>query len=243
MTRLDQVLVQQNFVVSRSRACDLIKRGLVQVDSQICRKPSRCIQEHIITVDDFPWVSRAGLKLENILTTLPGLIVAGRYCLDLGASTGGFSEVLLAKGAAHVLAVDVGTEQLHPRLLHHPRLRNLPGTDVRDLTASHLDPMPDLLVCDLSFIALHKAIGTALNLTPMGSDLIALVKPQFEVGRACLGAGGIVRDSKIAANAVKNFRIWLESQGWVVYVQSQAAITGRDGNQETWVAATKRYKG
>ena len=188
---------------------------------------------------DYPWVSRAGLKLQHALAQVPTLKITGRICLDLGASTGGFSHVLLDAGAGHVTAVDIGTDQLHPQLQDHPRLINRPQCDVRTLSRDQFDPVPDLLVCDLSFIALHKALGPALSLAPPQSDLIALVKPQFEVGRAHIGSGGIVRDLEIAAQAVMGFKTWLGSQGWQPYAEGRAAVEGGDGNQETWVAAKK----
>ena len=229
----------QGLVASRARARDLIQRGLVQVDGQVCLKPAQLIRDQRLMADDFPWVSRAGLKLEQALAALPDLSPAGRHCLDLGASTGGFSEVLLDRGAAHVTAVDIGTDQLHPRLQGHPRLTNRPQTDVRALTADQFDPVPDLLVCDLSFIALHKALGPALDLAPSGADLIALVKPQFEVGKEHLASGGIVRNPEAAAHAIIAFQDWLGTQNWQPYGNGLAAVTGGDGNQETWVAAKK----
>lgn len=239
MPRLDHILVERGLVASRSRARDLIKRGRVRVNGIVCPKPSQSIQSHNVEVEDFPWVSRAGLKLEHALHDLPHLRVAGRICLDLGASTGGFTHVLLDQGATHVTAVDVGTDQLHPSLLDNPRLINRPQTDVRSLTPGDFDPLPDLLVCDLSFIALHKALGPALHLAPSGADLIALVKPQFEVGRAHLGSGGIVRHREVADQALIDFQSWLTGQGWKVYAKGLAAVAGGDGNQETWVAAKK----
>ena len=237
--RLDAALVAQGLVTSRARAADLIRRGLVSVDGQVCTKAATKIQNQQLEAQDFPWVSRAGLKLEGALDALPDLSVTGRYALDLGASTGGFSQVLLERGAAHVTAVDVGSDQLHPDLRTRPNLSNRPQTDVRDLRADQFDPVPDLLVSDLSFISLTKALPAALNLTPRGADLIALFKPQFEVGRANLGSGGIVRDAAVAADALAAFITWLADQGWQVQGQGPAAVAGGDGNQETWVAAKK----
>ena len=237
--RLDAALVAKGLVATRSRAQDLIRRGLVKVDGQICTKASQAITNQSLEADDHPWVSRAGLKLQGALDHLPELSISGRVCLDLGASTGGFSEVLLNRGAEQVTAVDVGTDQLHPSLRTHLRLRNRPQTDVRDLKASDFDPLPTLLVCDLSFIALHKALGPALDLAPRGADLIALFKPQFEVGRDHLGSGGLVRDRNVADRALESFKDWLIDQGWNPYAQGLAAVAGGDGNQETWVAAKK----
>lgn len=237
--RLDAALVAQGLVATRARAADLIKRGLVTIDGQVCTKAATKIQSQALAAQDFPWVSRAGLKLEGALEALPGVQVQGRHVLDLGASTGGFSQVLLERGAALVTAVDVGRDQLHPDLASHPRLRNRPQTDVRDLRADQFDPVPDLLVSDLSFISLSKALPAALEMAPRDADLIALFKPQFEVGRDHLGSGGIVRDREAAIAALNGFLSWLETQGWHVHAQGAAAIAGGDGNQETWVAAKK----
>lgn len=237
--RLDQALVAQGHVATRARAQDLIKRGLVQVDGQVCRKASQSITSQKVIADDHPWVSRAGLKLVGALEALPDLNVTGRICLDLGTSTGGFSQVLLFKGAAHVTAVDVGTDQLHPSLIGQSNLTNRPQTDVRDLSAAEFDPLPDLLVSDLSFISLTKALPAALALAPRGADLIALFKPQFEVGRAHIGAGGLVTDQDAINLALANFKIWLTNQGWPPQAEGLAAVAGGDGNQETWVAAKK----
>lgn len=237
--RLDQALVDQGLVASRARARDLIQRGLVMVDGAVCTKASRTITTQALTADDHPWVSRAGLKLAGALDQT-GLSVAGRHCLDLGASTGGFTQVLLAHGAAHVVAVDVGTDQLHSTLRTDPRVLDRPKTDVRTLTAKDFDPLPDLLVSDLSFISLRKALPAALNLAPQGADLIALFKPQFEVGRANLASGGIVRDQGAAEQALADFLTWLGGEGWAVQSHGPAAVAGGDGNQETWVAAKKR---
>ena len=237
--RLDQALVAQGRVATRARAQDLIKRGLVQVDGQVCRKASQTITTQTLTADDHPWVSRAGLKLEGALNALPDLEIRGRLCLDLGASTGGFSQVLLARGAQQVTAVDVGTDQLHPSLQDHPSLHNRSQTDVRDLRAEDFDPVPDLLVSDLSFISLTKALPAALTLAPSDADLIALFKPQFEVGRAHIGAGGVVTDQDAIDLALSSFKTWLSMQGWPPYAEGLAAIAGGDGNQETWVAAKK----
>ena len=237
--RLDAALVARGLVASRARAQDLIRRGKVRVDGQLCPKPAQKIQGQRLQVEDFPWVSRAGLKLDQAFEALPNLPVRGRFCLDLGASTGGFTQVLLARGAAQVTAVDVGSAQLHPSLSRHPQVLSRPQTDVRNLAAGDFDPLPDLLVADLAFITLSKALGPALGLAPAGADLIALVKPQFEVGRAHLGAGGIVRDPAAARAAVAAFEDWLGGQGWVPSASGPAAVVGSDGNQETWVAAKK----
>ncbi len=238
--RLDQALVERGTVKSRSRASDLIKRGLVRVDGQVCLKASRKITNEVILAEDFQWVSRAGVKLDKALEVLTNLSVKGRVCLDLGSSTGGFSKVLLSRGAAQVIAVDVGTNQLDQSLLNDPRLVDRSQTDVRDLAAYEFENLPDFIVSDLSFISLHKALPPALGIVEKGADLIALVKPQFEVGRDALGSGGVVRNSRLAELAVINFQDWLTLQGWDCYATGYAALTGSDGNQESWVAAKKR---
>ena len=180
------------------------------------------------------------VKTGGALDALPNLKVIGRICLDLGASTGGFTQVLLARGAAQVIAVDVGRNQLHPiLLLDDARVLNRPQTDVRTLKAKDFSSLPDLLVSDLSFIALEKALPAALDLAPAKADLIALFKPQFQVGRDHLASGGIVRDQTATEGAFTKFQTWLKAQGWPL-AHGRAAIEGSDGNQELWVWAKKR---
>jgi len=181
-------------------------------------------------------VSRAGLKLAHALAAF-GLDPAGAVALDLGASTGGFTQVLLAAGAAEVWAVDVGHGQLAPLVAADPRVRAIEGLNVRDLTTDHV-PAPDWIVADLSFISLEKALPPALALAKPGAVLVALVKPQFEVGRAAVGKGGIVRDTAAVAAARARIRAFLEAAGWTVTGEAESPITGGDGNVEYLIAAT-----
>jgi 23S rRNA (cytidine1920-2'-O)/16S rRNA (cytidine1409-2'-O)-methyltransferase len=188
---------------------------------------------------DHPWVSRGALKLAHALDRF-GIDPAGRRALDLGASTGGFTEVLLARGAGSVTALDVGHGQLHPRVAGDPRVTAKEGFNVRDLTAETLDGPPDLIVADLSFISLRLALPPALDLAAPSALLVALVKPQFEVGRALIGKGGIVKDAEAAAAAASDLLDWLaETPGWLRLGLAESPVTGGDGNREFLIAAQK----
>jgi 23S rRNA (cytidine1920-2'-O)/16S rRNA (cytidine1409-2'-O)-methyltransferase len=159
--------------------------------------------------------------------------------LDLGASTGGFTEVCLARGAARVYAVDVGRGQLHPSLAADPRVVDLSQTDARSLSRAEIPEPPSLVVCDLSFIGLAKALPAALALAASGAELIALVKPQFEVGRKLLGKGGLVRDPSARAGAVEAVGAWLVAQGWTVQAEAESPILGGEGAIEHLIWATR----
>jgi 23S rRNA (cytidine1920-2'-O)/16S rRNA (cytidine1409-2'-O)-methyltransferase len=240
MTRLDQALVAAGLAESRTRARALIAAGVVRVDGVSALKPAIRVQEGAalsLAGDPLPWVSRGGLKLAHALAVF-GLDPAGAVALDLGASTGGFSEVLLRAGAAEVWAVDVGHGQLHPRLRADPRLRVLERLNARDLTAAHVPP-PDWIVADLSFISLAKALPPALGLARPGAVLVALIKPQFEVGPAFVGKGGIVRDPAAIARARHGVREFLEVAGWTVVGEVPSPIPGGDGNAEFLIVARK----
>ena len=185
-----------------------------------------------------PWVGRGALKLVHALDLWP-VTVEGRVGLDVGASTGGFTEVLLARDASRVFAVDVGRGQLHPRLAADPRVVSLEATDARDLTPALVPEAPDVIVTDVSFIGLAKALPTALSLANPGAELIALVKPQFEVGPERVGKGGIVTDEAARADAVEGVRAFLEASGWVVRATADSPIAGGDGNREFLLWAQK----
>jgi 23S rRNA (cytidine1920-2'-O)/16S rRNA (cytidine1409-2'-O)-methyltransferase len=178
-----------------------------------------------------PWVGRGALKLVHALDLWP-VVVEGRVVLDVGASTGGFTEVCLSRGAARVYAVDVGRGQLHPKLAANPRVVSLEGADARDLTRALIPEPPDVLVTDVSFIALEKALPPALALAAPDADLIALVKPQFEVGRERVGKGGIVSDPAAQAAALEGVKAFLDRSGWNVCASADSPITGGDGNRE-----------
>jgi 23S rRNA (cytidine1920-2'-O)/16S rRNA (cytidine1409-2'-O)-methyltransferase len=165
-----------------------------------------------------------------------GLDPAGAVALDLGASTGGFTEVLLEAGAREVWAIDVGHGQLHPRLRGEPRVHLREGLNVRALSAADVPP-PDWIVADLSFVSLTKALPPALSLARPGATLVALVKPQFEVGRAAVGKGGIVRDPAAQARACSAVRDFLEASGWRALGETRSPVAGGDGNAEFLIAA------
>ncbi|TPE52093.1 TlyA family RNA methyltransferase [Amaricoccus solimangrovi] len=238
--RLDQALVARGLAESRARAQALIAAGVVTVDGAVERKPARKVGPEAalaLTGDPLPYVSRAALKLVHALDAF-GLDPAGAVALDLGASTGGFSQVLLERGAAEVWAVDVGHGQLAPALRAEPRLRAIEGLNARDLGPEHAPP-PDFVVSDLSFISLAKALPPALALARPGAVLVALVKPQFEVGPAFVGKGGIVRDAEAVARARAAVRDFLTGTGWRVIGEEVSPILGGDGNTEYLIAARK----
>jgi 23S rRNA (cytidine1920-2'-O)/16S rRNA (cytidine1409-2'-O)-methyltransferase len=185
----------------------------------------------IVAEPAHPWVGRGALKLAHALALWP-VAVAGRVVLDVGASTGGFTEVCLAQGAARVYAIDVGHGQLHPRLAADPRVVGMEGLDARDLTPALIPEPPGLIVTDVSFISLAKALPAALALAAPGADLVALVKPQFEVGRERVGKGGVVADPAARADALAGVRGFLEACGWTVRATADSPIAGGDGNRE-----------
>nr|WP_070958613.1 TlyA family RNA methyltransferase [Hyphomonas sp. Mor2] len=238
--RADKVLVALGHFDSRAAAQAAIAAGKVTVAGRVVTKPSEKIsaEARIAAEPEHPWVSRAGLKLAHALDLFE-IDVTGLHCLDIGASTGGFTEVLLANGAASVVAVDVGRDQLHARLRADARITSLEATDARDLTAEHLETRPSLLVCDASFISLHKLLGVPLALAAKKAILIALFKPQFEVGRAHIGKGGIVSDQAATASAEQAFVDWLDAQGWHVKARADSPIKGGDGNAERLVFAVR----
>ncbi|MCH8490477.1 MAG: TlyA family RNA methyltransferase [Oceanicaulis sp.] len=238
--RADQYLVRHGHFDTRARAQAAIAAGCVRVDGQLIDKPSRTIRDgaRVEAEAAHPWVSRAALKLAAGLDAF-AVDPSGRFCLDVGASTGGFSEVLLARGARHVIAVDVGHGQLHPRLTGDPRLTSLEGLDARALTLAHLPEAPGLIVCDASFISLMKVLPAALALAAPGAQLVALFKPQFEVGRALVGKGGVVRDGAAAARALDVVNEGLRAAGWAMTGAAPSPVTGSDGNQETLLHAVK----
>ncbi len=185
------------------------------------------------------YVSRAALKLLAALEAFP-LEVEGRVCVDIGASTGGFTQVLLEHGAARVHAVDVGHGQLADSLRNDPRVVCLEGLNARNLTEAHIPEPPDIIVSDVSFISLQLALPPVLVLARPGARLRALVKPQFEAGPEHVGKGGIVRDERVHRQVLERIRTWLETEGWQVTGIIPSPITGSDGNREYLLAAEKR---
>ena len=232
-TRLDQLLVERGLFESRAKARGAIEAGLVRVDGAVATKPSAAVAQdaQIDAAAPHPWVGRAALKLEHALSLWP-IAVEGRAALDVGASTGGFTEVLLARGARRVWAVDVGRAQLHPRLAADPRVVNLEATDARALDGAVIPEAPELVVCDASFIGLAKVLPAPLALAAPGADLVALLKPQFEAGPERVGKGGIVHDAGVRAETVAAVRAWLADRGWPVLGEAESPITGGDGNVE-----------
>ncbi len=239
--RLDQLLVARGLAESRAKAKAAIEAGGVTVDGAPARAASQAVSEEAVVtyVDAFRWVGRGALKLERALDLWP-VAVDGRVVLDVGASTGGFTEVCLDRGAAQVFAVDVGTGQLHPKVAADPRVANLEKTDARDLTPAVITEAPSLIVCDVSFISLSKVLPTALDLATPGADLITLVKPQFEAdGPKAVGKKGVVKDPAAHAAAVAKVRDWLDESGWAVREVADSPITGGDGNVEFLLWAQK----
>jgi 23S rRNA (cytidine1920-2'-O)/16S rRNA (cytidine1409-2'-O)-methyltransferase len=240
--RADLLLVERGLLDSRARAQAEISAGHVLVDGAPVRKPSQKISETAQltlakTLHD--WVSRAGQKLDHALTTF-GLSLEGRTVLDIGASTGGFTEVALKAGASRVLAIDVGHGQLHASLVSDPRVHSFEGLNAKDLTSEILAASFNTIVCDVSFISLQKALPKALTLAEPDSLLIALIKPQFEVGRKNIARGGIVKDASLHAKVCQDMEDWLNLQaGWQVSGICPSPIEGGDGNKEFLIVATK----
>ncbi len=238
--RADILLVQRGFFESRSAARAAIEAGSVCADGIPVRRPGERVDEgaRLEASPAHAYVSRGGVKLAHALDAF-GIDVAGWHALDLGASTGGFTDVLLQRGAAHVTAVDVGHGQMHPRLAADARVRCLEHTDARHLTPDMLSRPPDGMVCDLSFIGLEKALGPALRLAARDGVLIALFKPQFQVGRAHVGKGGVVRDGPAVQTARARFTDWLAGEGWAAEAWCDSPISGGDGNRE-WLVLARR---
>lgn len=225
-------------MASRTAALAAINEGLVTVDGVAASRPSQKVLStaHIEAVPVHPYVSRGALKL------IEGLAVSNvdpdrKVCLDIGASTGGFTEVLLERGAAHVFAVDVGQGQLHPSLKYDARVTSLESTDARHLSRELITERPSLIVVDASFIGLEKLLGVPLSMSSQGADLIALFKPQFQVGRANIGKNGIVTDEVATREALSVFVDWLSSRGWSLKTTSASPVLGGDGNREYLVHA------
>jgi 23S rRNA (cytidine1920-2'-O)/16S rRNA (cytidine1409-2'-O)-methyltransferase len=238
--RLDQALVAAGLAPSRARAQALIAAGVVLVDGAPAGRAAARVAPGArlaLAGDPLPYVSRGALKLLHALDVF-GLSPAGAVALDLGASTGGFTDVLLARGAREVWAVDVGRGQLAPRLAADPRVRALEGVNARDLRPGAV-AAPDFVTADLAFVGLAKALGPALGLARPGAALVALVKPQFEVGPERVGKGGIVRDPAARAAAVAGVRDFLAAAGWRAIGETDSPIPGGDGNRETLLAARK----
>jgi 23S rRNA (cytidine1920-2'-O)/16S rRNA (cytidine1409-2'-O)-methyltransferase len=239
--RADQYLTTHKHYASRARAQAAIKAGLVSVDGRTLKKPSEKIADGatVVAGREHPWVSRGGMKLAHALDVF-AVDPTGRTALDVGASTGGFSQVLVTQGAAKVFAVDVGHGQLHPDLHGESRIVSMEGQDARTLSPTQLNPTPDLVVCDASFISAMKVLEVPLRLAAPEAELITLVKPQFEVGKANLRRGGIVASEELGLRALDSVRHWVTAQGWRVEATEASPILGGSGNREYLLYARRR---
>lgn len=234
--RLDELLVGRGLFQTRSRARDAIERGTVAVSGKVETKPGRVVEQGAEIVVDDPardYVSRSALKLVAALDHF-ALDVRGAAALDVGASTGGFTQVLLERGAASVIALDVGRDQLHGTLRADPRVRVIEGLNARDLTIDHLGGVrPRIIVADVSFISLKLALPPALALAAPGASTALLVKPQFEAGREAIGKGGLLRDQALGPRIAEDLSAWLDVQpGWRSLGVIPSPIEGGDGNRE-----------
>jgi 23S rRNA (cytidine1920-2'-O)/16S rRNA (cytidine1409-2'-O)-methyltransferase len=236
--RLDQVLVTRGFFETRARAQMAIEAGLVTVDGLAARKASQAVlASAVLTAEQpHPYVSRGGVKLAAALDHF-SIDPAGAICLDIGASTGGFSDCLLQRGAALVVAVDVGTAQLHARLKGHPRMISLEQTDIRQVALAEAQ-RPALVVVDVSFIGLRDVLPAATALAAANAQLIALIKPQFEAGKKALKKG-ILRDESLYPQVIADIELALTGLGWSVRDTIASPIDGGDGNREFLVAAAR----
>jgi len=241
--RLDQMLADSGRYPSRSRAADAIRRGCISVNGVAARRAGQGVGPgDRVEIDDPAenYVSRAALKLKAGLAAT-GYSPAGRHCLDLGASTGGFTQVLLEAGAASVSAVDVGLGQMDDEIAADPRVRRLDGVNARDLTRELIGEIEiGFIVSDVSFISLLVALPPALELAQAGAFGIFLVKPQFEVGRAMVGKGGIVRDAAYGERVAREVSSWIGGRtGWRMTHFLPSPITGGEGNREYLAAGVK----
>jgi 23S rRNA (cytidine1920-2'-O)/16S rRNA (cytidine1409-2'-O)-methyltransferase len=239
--RADQLLLSRGLAESRTRAQALIMAGAVfSGERKIAKAGDMLAEDAALEVrgKDHPWVSRGGLKLDHGLAHF-GFDVAGAVALDVGSSTGGFTDVLLTRGAAKVYAVDVGTNQLAWKLRQYPRVIVHEQTNARTLDANIIPEPIDIVVCDASFISLTKVLEAPLKLAKPGGKLVALVKPQFEAGREEVGKGGVVRDPDVHERVCAQAKDWVASQGWTVLGVTPSPITGPEGNVEFLLGAVK----
>lgn len=239
--RIDQYLVDHKLAESRTRAQALIMAGLVMIGDKRADKAGQLIpHDAVISVkgSDHPWVSRGGIKLSHALNEFD-VNVAGLIAMDVGSSTGGFTDVLLQNGAEKVFAIDSGTNQLAWKLRQDPRVIVHEQTSARILTDAHITHSIDLIVCDASFIGLSKVLERPLSFAAANAQLIALIKPQFEAGRSEVGKGGVVRDAVIHERVCTQVRDWLTVSGWTVKGLTTSPITGPQGNVEFLIWAAK----
>jgi 23S rRNA (cytidine1920-2'-O)/16S rRNA (cytidine1409-2'-O)-methyltransferase len=234
-------MVSRGLAESRTRAQALIMAGAVFSGEKKLAKPGDMLAEDApleVRGKDHPWVSRGGLKLDHGLTHF-GFNASGAVALDVGSSTGGFTDVLLSRGASKVYAVDVGTNQLAWKLRQDLRVVVHEQTNARTLTSVIIPESVDIVVCDASFIGLAKVLEAPLKLAKPGAKLVALVKPQFEAGREEVGKGGVVRDPIVHDRVCTEAKVWVESQDWTVLGVTPSPITGPEGNVEFLLGAVK----
>ncbi len=244
-SRPDQLLVERGLAESRTRAQALILAGLVFSGDRRVDKPGQPIAPDApldVRGRDHPWVSRGGVKLAHGLDHF-AIDPTGMVAIDVGSSTGGFTDVLLTRGAARVYAVDSGTNQLAWKLRQDPRVIVHEQTSARILTRDHIREPVDIVVCDASFIALAKVLERPFAFVRDGAWVVALIKPQFEAGREEVGKGGVVRDRAIHARVCDEVVAWLTGAGWHVAGVTQSPITGPEGNVEFLVAARAGHAG
>ena len=237
-TRADRLLLESGHAGSRMQARAAIEAGNVRADGVVVEKPSQLLakEARIEFAPAHPYVSRGALKLAAALDRFQ-LSPHNRVCLDIGASTGGFTQLLLERGAARVYAVDVGHGQLHGSLRSNRRVLALEGVNARNLSRRQVHEEVDAIVADVSFISLKLVLAPALSLASAGSWLVALVKPQFEVGQRHVGKGGIVQDADARERAVVGIAGWIFAQRWSVLGTMESPITGGSGNREYLIAA------
>ena len=237
-TRLDALLVDRGLFESRSRAAAAVMAGSVRIgaDGRRADKPGQMVGDDVALAVDSPppYVSRGGVKLANALDAL-GVEVAGRRCLDVGASTGGFTDCLLQRGAGHVVALDVAYGELHWRLRGDERVTVIERANARELAAGALPYRPEVVVVDVSFISLSKVLPAVLRAAAERFDCLAMVKPQFEVGRERLGKGGVVRSAELRREAVATVARLASEDGWSVMGFAPSGLPGPAGNRETFV--------
>ena len=239
-SRADRLLLARGLFPSRARAQAAIEAGLVTADGAPVRRASDMLRDDaaLAAEDTHPYVSRGGVKLAAALDAF-GIDPAGRTCLDVGASTGGFTDVLLRRGAARVHAVDVGRGQLHPTIAADPRVAPLEATDARGLAEVFPPASFDLVTVDVSFISLRLVVGSLVSLLKTRGQLVALIKPQFEVGRGGLARGGVVKDEALREGAIAAVLDHLAGLGLAILATLPSPIAGGDGNREVLVGATR----
>jgi len=240
--RADLLLTKMAIYESRARAQSAIKLGLVIVDGRVIKKSSEKISENSVieAKKEFPWVSRGGVKLAYAIKKF-NVSVREKVCLDIGASTGGFTEVLYSNGAKKIYSVDVGHNQLHDRLKNIEKIVSMENFDARNLTKQHFIELPKIIVCDASFISVAKVLGQVLNLCTQKTELIVLVKPQFEVGKQGISKGGVVKSESLALNSLSEVSKWLTEKGWDIAASSKSPIKGTSGNTEYLLHAKFKY--